>query len=51
MEDLEPEAAYFIDVDGARGVHVVVEMEEASQIPPRWNPSCLRWGQKSSSTP
>jgi hypothetical protein len=51
MEDLEPEAAYFIDVDGARGVHVAVEMEEASQIPPRWNPSCLRWGQKSSSTP
>jgi hypothetical protein len=51
MEDLEPEAAYFIDVDGARGAHIVVEMEEASQIPPRWNPSCSRWGQKSRSTP
>src|SRR5215218_5832646 len=34
MEDLEPEAAYFVDVDGARGAHIVVDMEEASQIPP-----------------
>ena len=33
MEDLEPEAAYFVDVDGARGAHIVVDMEEASQIP------------------
>jgi hypothetical protein len=34
MEDLKPEAAYFVDVDGARGAHIVVDMEEASQIPP-----------------
>jgi hypothetical protein len=34
MEDLQPEAAYFVDVDGARGAHIVVDMEEASQIPP-----------------
>src|SRR5215207_1755120 len=33
MEDLKPEAAYFVDVDGARGAHIVVDMEEASQIP------------------
>src|SRR5215211_6605559 len=51
MEDLEPEAAYFVDVDGARGAHIVVDMEEASQIPPWWNPSCSRWGRKSRSTP
>jgi hypothetical protein len=51
MEDLQPEAAYFVDVDGARGAHIVVDMEEASQIPPWWNPSCSRWGQKSRSTP
>jgi hypothetical protein len=38
MEDLKPEAAYFVDVDGARGAHIVVDMEEASQIPPWWNP-------------
>src|ERR671920_1852081 len=34
LEDLKPEAAYFVDVDGARGAHIVVDMEEASQIPP-----------------
>jgi hypothetical protein len=33
MEDLKPEAAYFVDVDGARGAHIVVDMQEASQIP------------------
>ncbi len=49
--DPKPEAAYFVDVDGARGAHIVVDMEEASQIPPWWNPSCSRWGQKSRTTP
>ena len=44
MEDLEPEAAYFIDVDGARGAHIVVEMEEASQIPPLVEPLMLALG-------
>jgi hypothetical protein len=38
MEDLEPEAAYFLDVDGARGARIVVDMEEASQIPPSRTP-------------
>jgi hypothetical protein len=42
--DLEPEAAYFVDVDGARGAHIVVEMEEASQIPPSVEPLILALG-------
>ena len=44
MEDLKPEAAYFVDVDGARGAHIVVEMEEASQIPPLVEPLMLALG-------
>ena len=41
MEDLKPEAAYFVDVDGARGAHIVVDMKEASQIPPLVEPLML----------
>ena len=44
LTDLEPEAAYFVDVDGARGAHIVVEMEEASQIPPLVEPLMLALG-------
>ena len=44
MEDLEPEAAYFVDVDGARGAHIVVDMEKASQIPPLVEPLMLALG-------
>ena len=44
MEDLKPEAAYFVDVDGARGAHIVVEVEEASQIPPSVEPLMLALG-------
>ena len=44
MEDLKPEVAYFVDVDGARGAHIVVEMEEASQIPPSVEPLMLALG-------
>ena len=44
MEDLQPEAAYFVDVDGARGAHIVVDMEEASQIPPLVEPLMLALG-------
>jgi hypothetical protein len=32
MEELEPEAAYFTDVDGARGGYFIVNMDEASDI-------------------
>ena len=33
LDELQPEAAYFTDVDGTRGVFLVVDMEDASQIP------------------
>jgi hypothetical protein len=32
MEDLKPEAAYFADMDGARGGYFIVNMDEASDI-------------------
>src|SRR5215207_8486825 len=44
VEGLKPEAAYCVDVDGARGAHIVVEMEEASQIPPLVEPLMLALG-------
>jgi len=34
MEELQPEAAYFADIEGARGGYIVVNMDDASQIPP-----------------
>jgi hypothetical protein len=33
MEELNPEAAYFSDIEGARGGYIVVNMDDASQIP------------------
>ena len=33
MEELQPEAAYFADIEGARGGYLVVNMDDASQIP------------------
>jgi hypothetical protein len=33
MEDLQPEAAYLADIEGARGGYIVVNMDDASQIP------------------
>ena len=33
MEDIKPEAAYFAEIEGARGGYLVVNMEEASQLP------------------
>ena len=33
MEELQPEAAYFTDVDGARGGILIVNMDDASQLP------------------
>jgi hypothetical protein len=32
LEDLKPEAAYFSDIDGARGGYLVVNMDDASQM-------------------
>lgn len=33
MDDLKPEAAYFTDADGARGGYLIVNMDDASQLP------------------
>ena len=33
LEDLKPEAVYFGDIEGGRGGYVVVNMDDASQIP------------------
>jgi hypothetical protein len=33
MEDLKPEAAYFTDVDGARGGYFIVNMDDPSELP------------------
>ena len=33
MEDLQPEAAYFAEIEGARGGYLVVNIDDASQIP------------------
>jgi hypothetical protein len=33
LEELQPEAAYFADIEGARGGYLVLNMDDASQIP------------------
>ncbi len=32
LEEIQPEAAYFADMDGARGGYLVINMDDASQI-------------------
>ncbi len=44
LEDLQPEAAYFTDVEGTRGGFMVVNMEDASQIPAITEPLFLEVG-------
>ena len=44
MEDLKPEAAYFGDIEGGRGGYLVVNMEDASQIPAMTEPLFLAMG-------
>jgi hypothetical protein len=33
MEELEPEAAYFAEIEGARGGYIVVNIDDTSQLP------------------
>ena len=42
--ELEPEAVYFSTVDGCRGGYMVVNMEDASQIPAVAEPLFLAFG-------
>jgi len=44
LEDLKPEAAYFVDIDGARGGHLIVNMDDASQLPAFAEPLFLGLG-------
>jgi hypothetical protein len=44
MEKLKPEAAYFSDIEGARGGYIVVSMDDASQIPAMAEPLFLGLG-------
>ncbi len=44
LEDLQPEAAYFTDVEGARGGYLVINMDDASQIPAIAEPLFLALG-------
>jgi hypothetical protein len=44
LEELQPEAAYFTDVEGTRGGYLVVNMEDASQVPAMTEPLFLELG-------
>ena len=44
LDELQPEAAYFTDVEGTRGGFLVVDMEDASQIPLMVEPLFLQVG-------
>ncbi len=44
MEDLQPEAAYFTDVDGARGGYLIVNMDDPSDLPAIAEPLFLGMG-------
>ena len=41
LEDLQPQAAYFTTVEGARSGWIVVDMDDASQIPAMVEPLFL----------
>jgi hypothetical protein len=38
MEELQPEAAYFTDVEGARGAYLVVNLDDASELASKTEP-------------
>jgi hypothetical protein len=44
MEELKPEAAYFSDIEGGRVGYIVVNMDDASQIPAVAEPLFLGLG-------
>jgi hypothetical protein len=51
IEDLKPEAVYFGLIEGARGAYLVVNMDEASQIPAIMEPIFLGFGATIQATP
>jgi hypothetical protein len=44
VEELQPETAYFSDMEGGQGGYLIVEMEDASQIPAIAEPLFLGLG-------
>jgi hypothetical protein len=44
MEELQPEAAYFTVVDGARGGHFIVNIDTPAQLPAMLEPLYLALG-------
>jgi hypothetical protein len=44
LEELQPEAAYFGPIEGARGAYLVINMDDASQIPDVAEPLFLGLG-------
>jgi hypothetical protein len=44
LNDIEPEAAYFADIDGSRGGYLVINMDDVSQIPAIVEPLFLELG-------
>jgi hypothetical protein len=44
MEELQPEAAYFTPMEGGRGGYIILNMEDASQIPAMTEPLFLGLG-------
>jgi hypothetical protein len=44
LEDLQPEAAYLTEVEGARGGYFVVNIDDASQMPTIFEPFFLGLG-------
>ena len=44
VEELQPEAAYFTPIEGARGGHLIINMDDASQIPAITEPLFLGMG-------
>jgi hypothetical protein len=44
LDELQPEAAYFVTIEGARGGYLVINMDDASQIPSICEPLFLGMG-------
>jgi hypothetical protein len=44
FEAIQPEAAYFCAVDGARGGYIVINMNDASEVPAKVEPFFLELG-------
>ena len=44
IEDLKPEAAYFAEIEGARGGYMVVNIDDSTQMPAVFEPLHLGLG-------